>query len=733
MNNVLKTAQPVQPGSQLDVEEVRQSLVAKIAMAMILMGGATSLFLLPGPGFRSWEEVGVFLSISLEGLLGYHLRYRNPRGSRAILLLGPTLSFLLALVVIPSPAVPFFASLIVIANLAVHPLYGLAAALLNTMSLYAILFPSALFYPSLALLWLAAAVTWISSQGLYTVLDWAWNSQQRASQLLEEKRDQHGKLNRTIVALTEATRRLQRVSYELAIARLRAEEARELKERFAANISHELRTPLNLILGFSETMYLTPDVYGEIEWPSTLKQDVRQIYRSSRQLLDLVNDVLDLSRIDAAEMPIHKERSDLGTVVQEAMSTISDLLRGRDLTLRAEIPPTLPLLYFDRARIRQILINLLTNAARFTAKGSITVSVEMAEHEVIMTVADTGVGIPQEGLTQIFDEFHQIDMSLRRNTGGAGLGLAISKRFVELHGGRIWAESELGKGTTLRFTLPFADMAPTGRPQPSRPLHPSPSTYEPAIVVVDRDPGVATLLNRHVQRYRFLQAQDLTAAQDLIARWHPGALVLNVPPGAQVQPDAYLDALRIAPSQVPVLFCSLRTQDWMAREMEVRDCLTKPISRERLLECIHSVEGAQDILIVDDDRGFVQLMRRYLSSANSGYRVRWAYEGEEALALIQAQRPDVIFLDLVMPGMDGTELLDALRTDQDLGDIPVFIVTATDYGQDMWDQQGSVIGLARRTAFGVGEVIRYTQTLLDVIESKYPLDSATVPSATESG
>lgn len=715
-----------------DLAELRQKLGTMTASMLALVGGILAWRLLAGPGFQL-SRFAVFFSLSVEGVLSYHLRFRRPIVSRALLLLGPTMSLSLALKVIQNPGVPFFAVLVVVANAAINPLLGFAAAILSTIPL-CLLAPNELLLPSLALLWLAAAVQWISSRGLYTVLEWAWSSQQRASHLLEELRDHHGELNRTVEALTEATRRLQRTGYQLAVARIRAEEARELKERFAANISHELRTPLNIILGFGEMMYLAPDVYGDMDWPVTLRRDVRQIYQSSRQLLGLVNDVLDLSRIDAAQMPIHKERSALGAIIQEAVSTVSDLLRARDLELIADLPNTLPLLHFDRTRVRQVLLNLLSNAARFTERGSITVSVEVAEQkEVIVSVADTGVGVPAAELTRIFDEFHQVDMSLRRRQEGAGLGLAISKRFVELHGGRIWAESEPGKGSTFFFSLPLAAGAAAGRLVQAKPLHPSRRSYEPAIVVVDRDPAVGTLLTRYLEGYRILQAEDLQEAQEAILRWHPKALVVNAPPDAHAQQEAYRQALRVVPPKVPVLLCSIPSQSWVTLAMGVRGCLTKPLTREKLLECLSGFEGARDVLVIDDDRGFVQLVVRYLASTNGAYTVRWAYEGEEALAQIRGKRPDLLLLDLVMPGMDGFELLDVLRSDQTLRNIPVLIVTATDYGADMLSQQEGLISVARRQGFSATEVIKYLRAMLDVAEPDYPPNSETETPTAESG
>jgi CheY-like chemotaxis protein len=492
-------------------------------------------------------------------------------------------------------------------------------------------------------------------------------------------------------------------------------------EQFADKISHELRTPLNLILGFSEMMHVTPDVYGDTEWSPTLRRDVHQIYRSSRQLLDLINDVLDLSRIEAVPMPIQRERSDLGEVIREAVETGVDLLRAKDLDLRLQLPPELPILNLDRTRIRQVLLNLLSNAARFTERGHIAVSAKTDEQEVVISVADTGVGIPARELPSIFEEFHQMDMTLRRRHEGAGLGLAISKRFVELHGGRIWITSEVGEGSTVSFTLPLAEAEfPVGRLRNGQPLEPPRNPYQPSVLLVDRDPAVAAFLARHLQGYQVLQVEEVdhTGTRTLLEDWHPRAVIFNLPPGTEDWEAGRREALRTA-TTVPAILCSLPSPRWQEQAASVQGWLTKPVYRDQLLKAIGQVPGVREVLVVDDDRGFVQLVRRMLEAAEEGYSVRWAYEGEEALVRIRDRRPDLLLLDLIMPGMDGFRLLDELRGDEDLSSIPIVAVTATGYGEDAVGQRGGMIGVARGRGFETMEIVGCLRALLDVIEPEY--------------
>ncbi len=706
-------------------QELRRTPAMVFAILIALVGLGGSWLSLPGHAFR-WGPFAVFFALFAAGVVALALD-KATRLARFIPLAGASLSLFLAMRIYNAPYLGYFGSLIIIASAGTSPLAALLGAALNTVVLLlAPASPDAL-WPSIALLWLTAAFASISAQALYTALNWAWQSQQRSDRLLSQLRVRHGELNRTLAALTETTRRLQRVSQELAVARARAEEARQMKEQFAANISHELRTPLNLILGFSEMIYFRPDVYGEMNWPVPLRRDVHQIYRSSQQLLELVNDVLDLSRMDAARLPVRKERADLLTVVNEAIDTVADLLRGRPVALRREMPESLPPLAIDRTRIRQVLLNLLNNATRFTERGSITVRMEPGEHDVVVSVIDTGVGISEDDLARIFDEFHQVDMSFKRWHQGAGLGLAISKRFVQLHGGRIWATSEPGAGSVFSFSLPLDEAAEPAPQLLQRPAAPA-AVREPVLLAVDSDPEVGTVLSRYLDRYYVVQAPDLNEARTMVEQWHPTALLLNIPPqtdhGAAALSALTEQGLGVLPPRVPLVLCSLPSQEWLAAEAQVRGALSKPVTREQVLYAIQSVEGVRDVLVVDDDRGFVQMIARFLETAEEPYSVRWAYDGAEALDRIRERRPDLVLLDLVMPVMDGFATLQALRDSPATRDVPVLLVTVTSYLEDMLAQHGSGLSVVRREGFSPSEVVHYLAALLDATEAEYPVDAA---------
>ena len=694
---------------QPEVRELQRDLVEVFSFGLIALGGGAALLALPGPEFSGGRFL-VFASLLATGCGARWLLPRWRACALALLLLGPTLSLALALRMFDSPAVPSFAVLNVIANFAIDPMMGVAAALLSTLVLSLGCQRSALLLPSLALVWLGACTAWASWRELYTALAWAWRSEERANLLLERLRDRHGELNRTLAALTEATRRLERNSHELAVARMRADEARQMKEQLAANISHELRTPLSLIVGFSEVMFLSPEVYGKMRWPKALRQDIRQIYQSSRHLLDLVNDVLDLSRIDAGQMPIRKERSDLRVVIEEALELTAGLLQKQGLELYVDLPSDIPLFSFDRARVRQVLINLLNNARRFTEKGHVAIRVRVRPQEVIVSVADTGVGIPPEELSRVFEEFHQADMSLRRRQEGAGLGLTISKRFIELHGGRMWVESKVGQGSTFHFSLPLTSEAAAPPLLLGRVPRPEDQPGVGTLVVVDPDPALATLLSRYIEGFQILQVRDLAQARDVAHKYLPQAVLLNVPLQGSTSPGLPEGVDDFDP-HVPVIVCSLPS--WAAKDAGARSFLEKPVESAELMRALACAPEARDVLIVDQDRDFVQLVTRLLQAADRGYTVRAAYSGDEALAQVAEKRPDIILLDVRISEAGGRDLLRAARATSDLSETPVLLLT-TSPATCTPHRNGPLFGVYRRDGLSTTDVIRYLKAVLSV-------------------
>ncbi len=424
--------------------------------------------------------LGIFASVAY-AMLGYHLR---------------DFAYLLVLVVL-------FASVLLgqTAALFAAALASLIIAWIGRSALQQPLLSRELLFPIGAVL-LSAVGSSLLARNLYSALTWALASYYRSRENEEKARSQRSELLRTLKALDEATYRLERTHQMLAMARDQAEEARRLKQQFAQTISHELRTPLNLIVGFTELMAQSSQHYG-VHLPPDFLRDLSTVHRYSRHLQTLINDVLDLARIEAAQMAILPETVDPAELANDAINTVRSLVEARGLALHTAIEPDLPSLYVDPIRIRQVLFNLLNNAACFTQQGAVTVGVRYQDDSVVFSVADTGPGIAPEDIPRVFREFEQLDSSTRRRHGGAGLGLAISKQFVEMHQGRIWVESILGRGSTFHFSLPVSqrEFGISHDALPASPAQPNAIHWhkEWVLLAVTRSPSAATLLTRYLR------------------------------------------------------------------------------------------------------------------------------------------------------------------------------------------------------------------------------------------
>jgi signal transduction histidine kinase len=323
-----------------------------------------------------------------------------------------------------------------------------AASILNGFSW-------ATFQPLLAPLAMTcgmAAMSWIGSAYLTTALKWAMASQASAQQRSRELLESQRKLQRAYSMLETTNLRLKE-------AELIAKKASELKTRFITNLSHEVRTPLTAIINFSYILLQT----NTSDIPEEQKLDyLTRIYEAGELLRDIANDLLDLAKIEAGQMELFREPIDLAEISTSVMNTVAGLIKDKSIELRQELPPNLPTVKADEVRIRQILLNLLGNAAKYTDEGHITLRVSENNGNLLkISVIDTGIGIKKEDFERIFEEFQQAEEAFTLRKPGAGLGLPISKKFVELHGGRLWVESEVGRGSAFHFTLPIDASSPT--------------------------------------------------------------------------------------------------------------------------------------------------------------------------------------------------------------------------------------------------------------------------------
>ncbi|MGB9776395.1 MAG: GAF domain-containing protein [Anaerolineae bacterium] len=466
----------------------------------------------------------------------------------------------------------------------------------------------------------------------------------------------------------------------------RLKEMDRLKSQFLANMSHELRTPLNSIIGFSRV------ILKGIDGPITeqQRQDLEAIFNSGQHLLGLINDILDISKIEAGKMELAFEPTDLQEIIRGVMSTAIALVKDKPIELQQSVPADLPTIIADSRRVRQILLNLVSNAAKFTDRGFIRVEAKVEGDHVVISVSDSGIGIPPEKLPRIFEAFTQVDASPSRKYGGTGLGLTISKSFIELHGGKIWVESELGKGSTFTFTLPIQgppQIRPGAEPQaeeaPRAEEAPTPVPEAPGRVVlcVDDDEGVITLFRRYLdkQGYRVVGLSDPFRVVEAVKQIRPFAITLDVmmpgKDGWQV-----IQELKADPEtrNIPVIMCTIVAEKGRGLSLGAADYLVKPILEQDLITALDRLdreEGRHRVLVVDDQPDDRSLLRRMIET-QEGYEVLEAASGQEAILLVHQRRPHIIILDLLMPGMDGFAVLEALKADEATRSIPIIVVTA---------------------------------------------------------
>lgn len=728
----------------LTLRDLRTEMHARFTL---LVGGFAALaayYLLFHLPFRT-DLATLLLSLTGAAALARSGYNTHPNLARYAFVTAMHLTLLVAMLLEPNPWLPFVslpltlvsALLVSHSSFVVAPLAPLFAIALTTIG-YA-------DYPLLPLAGLAAfnlAITRTALATFYMALFWYRSMQQRADALLEETRDRRAELASALKSLEVSYQTQGRMQGQLIYARRQAQEARRMKERFAANISHELRTPLNLILGFSEMIYLRPEVYGEdVALPPKLYRDIDQIHRSSKHLLALIDDVLDLSHIEVSGFSMHFERTELAEFLADTGEIIRNLFHEPEIVaFVVDIAPHLPSVEIDKTRIRQVLLNLLTNAQRFTKRGAVTLCVRPSSggDEVIFSVADTGIGIPADKIAQVFDEFYQVDYSLSRSHGGAGLGLAITRRFIEAHGGQITVESEEGVGSRFTFTLPtthaFVHAAPPETVEfsasTSKPQAPSSQRRLDAaitVLVVDPDPAVTSIIQRHVgadlSQARIIQVYSEAELPGAVEEYRPRVVVRNLLPGRGWSSDGE-DSV-FSRLLVPVIECALPSTTWMIDQLGVAACLSKPITRTQIVEQIGRLNLAQRgrplrILVVDDDMGFVQLVQRSIESLPNArdYAVSRAYDGAQVMEMVGQNPPDLILLDLAMPEMDGFQVIEALHADPATADIPIILLTATRYVQDALEHNTEMV-IRQAGGLHPAEVLRCLRAVIEQLEPRY--------------
>ncbi len=654
------------------------------------------------------------LMIVLGGANGLALRLLNQEKvnlARATVAIGDSLVLLFAMLLFPQNWLPFIAAPLILINaLLLNYIDGLLFALLVTVLAGYLIAAGAREYslPGIVMsIGIGLIVTWLSINFLAILVDWYQTAQAQSEKLLDETRQHRAELSRALKSLTLANELQRKTQNELVLARQQAERARQMKEQFAANISHELRTPLNLIIGFSKLMYLSPEIYGDVNWTPELRHDAAQVYRSSQHLKEMIDDILDLSQFEMAGFSLIREPTQMSLFLRDAAETVQNLFRNGPVQFTAQITDDLPVIDIDRTRIRQVLVNLLTNAYRYTQAGTVKLKAACNDQELIISINDTGPGIAPEKIPLIFEEFFQADASLSRTAGGVGLGLTISKRFVEAHSGKIWVESELSRGSTFYFTLPLSrEVSSHHSEETNDVLYPN---LQPSVLVVDNDPQVLHIVQRQIQGYEWIRVPNIGELKQAVSLYNPRAVVLNRAVD-QFEPST-LPGL-----DVPVFVCSLPRRMYWDQNISQVLLLQKPVDLDALAREFTLWKEVQNLLVIDDDRGFIQLLERQLVAGGYTIQVQHAYTGQEGLDIMRVQRPDLVFLDLVMPGQNGMKVLEQLKSDPDLNTIPVCLITSGSQELEAVAYKGQRILIDYAQGFRPSKIFEYMRTFLSLTE-----------------
>jgi signal transduction histidine kinase/CheY-like chemotaxis protein len=507
------------------------------------------------------------------------------------------------------------------------------------------------------------------------------------------------------------------IAGELMTTRDQAMEANLAKSRFIANMSHELRTPLNAVIGYSELIQEEMEDRGDDEFVP----DLKKIQAAATHLLALINDILDISKIEAGKMDLFLEKIDVQKMVTDVVSTVQPLIQKNNNMLDVKLGSNLGTIRADLTKTRQILFNLLSNASKFTENGKITLEAQLENVSgidlMVFRVRDTGIGMTAEQIAKLFKEFSQADSSTTRKYGGTGLGLAISRRFSQMMGGDITVESEYGTGSTFTVQIPTNVIKADEVPSLSQTMMPPLPANASTVLVIDDDPVVRELVTRFLAKEGFKVRtassgmEGLRLARDL----HPDVITLDVMMSG-MDGWAVLSALKADKElcNTPVVMMTIVSDQNLAYALGASDYLTKPIDRDRLVQTLRRHEcrtNSCKVLVVDDDPQIREILSRTLE--REGWASCTAQNGSEALRRVHEEKPEIILLDLMMPVMDGFQFLEELRKDSSARSIPVVVITAMSLtNNDRQRLNGQVQQILQKAAYTPEQLLNEVRTLM---------------------
>jgi len=532
--------------------------------------------------------------------------------------------------------------------------------------------------------------------------------------------DELSRVQQFMTAVATAVDRA-RLLERLKVANAELLDANRHKTVFLANMSHELRTPLNAILGFSELLIDFPDGHFPDE---TRKRFLEQIHSSGKHLLGLINDILDLSKIEAGQMELRLQMVSIADVVGQVASTVEPLARQKQIHLEFEAASAGQILA-DEGKLRQMILNLVSNAIKFTSEGgSVAIKAVRVVDRMEIAVSDTGVGIAEEDLQRLFKEFQQVDSGVNRKQQGTGLGLALTRSFAILHGGNVRVQSEPGKGSLFTIDLPVEARSPHRAPGAlNGDVVKTPADISrPLVIVVEDDPVAAELLTRQIERAGFRTEIARTGAEAVtMAKEHkPAAITLDI-----LLPDVdgweVLTRLKQdkGTSDIPVVVVSVVDNPELGTALGALDYFVKPVDAKDLVNRLSTVNFKQRsggrqtcVLVVDDEAANRDWLKHVLEPA--GFKVTLATGGQEAIELARSRKPDVVMLDLLMPEVNGFEVVEALGGHEATRSIPIMVLTAKHLTNADFDQlNGHVSTILRRGSSGAADVLNQLQVVLN--------------------